>query len=161
MSYQIRNRRYTGSKYKLASWIAELIADNCTGKSFCDLFAGTAVVSKAVIDVFDEIYINDFLYSNEIIYRALCLSGFIWFPLQRFVKTKYMKKDLIVSKSKNAPFIGKKLKEMVKYIIVCGKIYQLWVKNYRVILTMKIKKEKSKMKNAIDILIDKIRKTNK
>lgn len=70
MSYQIWNRRYTGSKYKLASWISELIAENCNGKSFCDLFAGTAVVSKAVIDAFDEIYINDFLYSNEIIYRA-------------------------------------------------------------------------------------------
>lgn len=70
MSYQIWNRRYTGSKYKLASWIAELILDNCSGKSFCDLFAGTAVVSKAVIENFDEIHINDFLYSNEIIYKA-------------------------------------------------------------------------------------------
>ena len=70
MPYQIWNRRYTGSKYKLASWIADLISTNCVGKSFCDLFAGTAVVSTAVIEKFDEIYINDFLYSNEIIYRA-------------------------------------------------------------------------------------------
>ena len=70
MPYQIWNRRYTGSKYKLASWISELISVNCSGRSFCDLFAGTAVVSKAVIDNFDEIHINDFLYSNEIIYKA-------------------------------------------------------------------------------------------
>lgn len=70
MPYQIWNRRYTGSKYKLAPWIADLISSNCSGKSFCDLFAGTGVMSKQVIEDFDEIYINDFLYSNEIIYKA-------------------------------------------------------------------------------------------
>lgn len=70
MPYQIWNRRYTGSKYKLAPWIANLIKDNCSGKSFCDLFAGTGVMSKQVIEDFNEIYINDFLYSNEIIYKA-------------------------------------------------------------------------------------------
>lgn len=70
MSYQIWNRRYTGSKYKLADWIADLIVQNCQGSSFCDIFAGTAVMSKQMIDRVDEIYINDFLYSNEIIYKA-------------------------------------------------------------------------------------------
>ncbi len=70
MSYQIWNRRYTGSKYKLAEWITSLINENCSGKSFCDIFAGTAVMSKHMIEHIDEIYINDFLYSNEIIYRA-------------------------------------------------------------------------------------------
>jgi adenine-specific DNA-methyltransferase len=34
------------------------------------LFAGTAIMSKKMIDSIDEIYINDFLYSNEIIYKA-------------------------------------------------------------------------------------------
>lgn len=70
MSYQIWNRRYTGSKYKLAEWITSLILDNCDGKSFCDIFAGTAVMSKHIIEYVDEIHINDFLFSNEIIYRA-------------------------------------------------------------------------------------------
>ena len=70
MPYQIWNRRYTGSKYKLSNWITELITDNCKGTSFCDIFAGTAVVSKNMIDYVDDIYINDFLYSNEIIYKA-------------------------------------------------------------------------------------------
>lgn len=70
MPYQIWNRRYTGSKYKLSNWISGLIHNNCKGNSFCDLFAGTAIMSKQMIDGIDEIYINDFLYSNEVIYRA-------------------------------------------------------------------------------------------
>ena len=70
MPYQIWNRRYTGSKYKLSEWITDLIAENCEGNSFCDLFAGTAIMSKQMIDSVDEIYINDFLYSNEVIYKA-------------------------------------------------------------------------------------------
>ena len=70
MAYQIWNRRYTGSKYKLSDWITNLIFENCSGNSFCDLFAGTGVISKSVIEHVDTLYINDFLYSNEIIYKA-------------------------------------------------------------------------------------------
>ena len=70
MAYQIWNRRYTGSKYKLAPWISGLIAENCSGNSFCDIFAGTAVMSKQMIERADTVYINDFLFSNEVIYRA-------------------------------------------------------------------------------------------
>lgn len=70
MTYQIWNRRYTGSKYKIADWIIELILDNCSGNSFCDIFAGTGIISKKILDYMSTIYINDFLFSNEIIYRA-------------------------------------------------------------------------------------------
>ena len=70
MPYQIWNRRYTGSKYKLSEWISGLILKNCIGNSFCDLFAGTAIISKQLINSVEEIYINDFLYSNEVIYKA-------------------------------------------------------------------------------------------
>ena len=41
--YNMYNRRYTGSKYKLSGWISDLILENCIGNSFCDLFAGTAI----------------------------------------------------------------------------------------------------------------------
>lgn len=75
MSYQIWNRRYTGSKFKISDWIIKLILDNCDGKSFCDIFAGTGVISKQIIEFVDEIYINDFLYSNEIIYKAFFEEG--------------------------------------------------------------------------------------
>lgn len=68
--FNIWNRRYTGSKYKLSSWISELIEENCNGSSFCDIFAGTGIVSYTMLDKMEKIYINDFLYSNEIIYKA-------------------------------------------------------------------------------------------
>ena len=68
--YQIWNRRYTGSKFKLADWIIELIKENCEGSSFLDIFAGTGIISYKMLDISKEILINDFLYSNEVIYRA-------------------------------------------------------------------------------------------
>lgn len=74
MAYQIWNRRYTGSKYKLADWISNLITENCSGNSFCDMFAGTAIMSKQMLEHIDEIYINDFLFSNEVIYKAFFLQ---------------------------------------------------------------------------------------
>ncbi|GHU75115.1 hypothetical protein FACS1894188_05260 [Clostridia bacterium] len=68
--YDIFNRRYTGSKYKLRSWINDLICENCNGDSFFDVFAGTGVVTYTVISHFQKLILNDFLFSNEIIYRA-------------------------------------------------------------------------------------------
>ena len=35
--YNISNRRYMGSKYKLLDWIEELILENCEGESFFDV----------------------------------------------------------------------------------------------------------------------------
>lgn len=68
--FDIWNRRYTGSKYKISSWISNLIAQNCEGNSFCDIFAGTGIISYSMIEKMKKIYINDFLYSNEAIYKA-------------------------------------------------------------------------------------------
>lgn len=68
--FDIWNRRYTGSKYKLSQWIHDLIIENCYGDSFCDIFAGTGVISYTMLNDMKNIIINDFLYSNEIIYRA-------------------------------------------------------------------------------------------
>lgn len=70
MSFQIWNRRYTGSKYKLSQWIFELIQTHCQGQSFCDLFAGTGIIAAKASEYYSKIIINDLLYSNEIIYRA-------------------------------------------------------------------------------------------
>ncbi len=41
---------------------------NCV--SFFDVFGGTGVVTSECLDLYDEFFINDFLYSNEIIYRG-------------------------------------------------------------------------------------------
>ncbi|MBR5940004.1 MAG: DNA adenine methylase, partial [Neisseriaceae bacterium] len=70
MPFQIWNRRYTGSKYKLVSWIDGIIKNNCKGSSFCDIFAGTGVVAATEIMQFKKILLNDFLHSNYIIYQA-------------------------------------------------------------------------------------------
>ena len=68
--FDIWNRRYTGSKYKLSRWIHDLIIENCYGESFCDIFAGTGIISYTMLNDMQNIVINDFLYSNEIIYKA-------------------------------------------------------------------------------------------
>ena len=70
MIYNIWNRRYTGSKYKLSNWIKELIINNCYGDSFCDLFAGTGIISYKMLEQYKTIHLNDILFSNELIYKA-------------------------------------------------------------------------------------------
>jgi len=73
---QLQNRRYIGNKYKLVDWIFSIISSECgKGKSFADIFAGTGVVSMVAAQHFDEIILNDFLYSNYVIYQAFFGSG--------------------------------------------------------------------------------------
>lgn len=72
----IKNRRYMGSKAKLTDWIMDVILKNTENvHSFCDIFAGTGVVANASINRFDHIIINDFLCSNNVIYRAFFGNG--------------------------------------------------------------------------------------
>lgn len=72
--FNMYNRRYTGSKYKLMEWIKTLITDNCKGKTFFDVFAGTGVVTEYMINDYEKYIINDFLYSNEVIYKGFLLQ---------------------------------------------------------------------------------------
>lgn len=94
MSFHIWNRRYTGSKYKLSEWICELIQRNCEGLSFCELFAGTAVISFRLMPFMKKIYINDFLYSNEVIYKAF--FGKDKFDTKKLIKLKNLFNNLDV-----------------------------------------------------------------
>ena len=73
--YNISNRRYTGSKYKLLEWLEELVLENCEGESFFDVFAGTGVVSAHMGKHYKKVIMNDFLFSNEIIYKAFFGNG--------------------------------------------------------------------------------------
>lgn len=69
--FNISNRRYTGSKLKIKDWIKSLIKENCPdAKSFCDIFAGTGIVTDALLNNYNTFILNDLLYSNEIIYKA-------------------------------------------------------------------------------------------
>lgn len=74
MSFDVWNRRYTGSKYKLADWIVELVNENCIGDSFCDIFAGTSIVAARMLPHIRKLYLNDLLFSNEVIYKAFYLQ---------------------------------------------------------------------------------------
>lgn len=68
--FNISNRRYTGSKYKLLDWLEELILENCPGESFFDVFAGTGTVTDRMKGHYKKVIMNDFLYSNHVIYQA-------------------------------------------------------------------------------------------
>lgn len=67
----INNRRYTGSKFKLINWISEVLRKHCLEcSSMFDVFGGTGIVTASLIDEYDHFIINDFLFSNEVIYKA-------------------------------------------------------------------------------------------
>jgi adenine-specific DNA-methyltransferase len=75
--FSISNRRYTGSKSKLIDWINRSIQSNAKSadSSFADIFAGTGVVAANNTDSFEEIIINDFLHSNNVIYKGFFEKG--------------------------------------------------------------------------------------
>jgi len=71
--FQLQNRRYLGNKYKLLGFIEDIVLEKCNGiKSFCDIFAGTGVVSERFNKHEIKIIANDFLFSNYV-----CLKAFI------------------------------------------------------------------------------------
>lgn len=80
--FDLSNRRYLGSKSRLLNFIQEVIdKENVQFSSFMDLFAGTGVVANHFNNENNSIFVNDFLYSNYIIYKA-------WFSNDQFDRTK-------------------------------------------------------------------------
>lgn len=72
----LESRRYIGSKAKLINWIMETIKNEVSdAHTFFDVFAGTGVVTKAALGVYDYVFTNDFLHSNNIIYKAFFGNG--------------------------------------------------------------------------------------
>ncbi len=73
--FRIENRRYVGSKSKLCEWIDEKLDSECQMcSSLFDVFAGTGVVTQSLLNSYSSFYINDFLFSNEIIYKGFFLD---------------------------------------------------------------------------------------
>ena len=71
LKYSLENRRYIGCKAKLIDWIFQLIVENTHDvHSFCDIFSGTGVVANKAITLYEQVVINDFLSSNNIMYKA-------------------------------------------------------------------------------------------
>ena len=72
----LESRRYIGSKAKLIEWIMNIIRKETKDvHTFFDVFAGTGVVTKAALSSFDYVFTNDFLHSNNIIYKAFFGDG--------------------------------------------------------------------------------------
>lgn len=79
---QIQSRRYLGNKYKLLSFIREIIEERCKEyKSFCDIFAGTGVVGGDFNNGDIKIISNESLYSNYI-------SLYAWLSPEKFDRGK-------------------------------------------------------------------------
>ncbi len=68
--FQIHNRRYLGSKFKLLAFIENVIRTHCRNcHTFTDLFGGTGVVAHHFNDRF-RIQINDTLSGNFLAYQT-------------------------------------------------------------------------------------------
>lgn len=69
--YRLESRRYIGCKAKLVDWIFNIIAAETEDvHSFCDIFAGTGSVANRAFTLYDRVIVNDFLHSNNVIYKA-------------------------------------------------------------------------------------------
>ena len=73
--FQLQNRRYIGNKHKLTDWIFSNLNKECSGESFADIFAGTGAVGAVASKYFSKVILNDFLYSNYVIYKAFFEKG--------------------------------------------------------------------------------------
>ncbi|MDE5628149.1 MAG: DNA adenine methylase [Muribaculaceae bacterium] len=70
-NYRLESRRYIGCKAKLVDWIFDIIESETEDvHSFCDIFAGTGSVANRAFRLYDRVLVNDFLFSNNIIYKA-------------------------------------------------------------------------------------------
>lgn len=73
--FEINNRRYLGSKFKLLKFLGNIIDKYClNAHSFCDLFAGTGVVAHYFNSRFSVIT-NDILQSNVYSHTAFLGKG--------------------------------------------------------------------------------------
>ncbi|MFC3904013.1 DNA adenine methylase [Clostridium disporicum] len=69
--FDINNRRYLGSKYKLLGFINEIVENECENvKSVADIFGGTGTVAKSFYDQGKSIIVNDILKSNYLSYKT-------------------------------------------------------------------------------------------
>jgi len=73
--FYLHKRRYLGSKHKLTQWIFSTMRQECPGKSFADVFAGTGVIASVAAHQYKHVIINDLLHSNQIIYHAFLGKG--------------------------------------------------------------------------------------
>lgn len=72
MGLNIENRRYIGNKSKLLKFIEDTIRqEKIEFNTFGDVFSGTGVVAECFLNKGKDIYVNDILYSNYVVYKAI------------------------------------------------------------------------------------------
>ena len=121
--FNLQNRRYIGSKHKLVEWIFSIINKECNKKNrFLDIFAGTGIVSAIASKHFDEIILNDFLFSNYAIYQAFFGYG-EWDRLKiENIINEYNKKNILeieenyFSKNFGGKYVSKRSSKLIGYI---------------------------------------------
>lgn len=70
-TFQLKNRRFLGNKYKLLGFIKSIIDEHIGAfNSFCDPFAGTGVVGEYFNTNTNQIISNDLLTSNFVALKA-------------------------------------------------------------------------------------------
>lgn len=133
--FNISNRRYTGSKLKLADWIIELINQNCIGDSFFEIFAGTSIISSKIAPQMKSVFLNDTLEANKIIYEAFYGAGN--YNLNKLIN---IKNDFINFQSKyNLGWFSENYKNTYFSETDCKKIENLrdFIENKKDSLTLK------------------------
>lgn len=69
--FEVNNRRYLGSKYKLLNFINDVVDKECKGiKSVADIFGGTGVVANTFNEKGKKVIVNDLLISNYYSYET-------------------------------------------------------------------------------------------
>ncbi len=72
----LESRRYIGCKQKLVNWIFDIIQHETENvRTVADIFAGTGVVAKKMLELYNDVIVNDFLFSNNQIYTAFFKDG--------------------------------------------------------------------------------------
>ncbi|WP_035810648.1 DNA adenine methylase [Jeotgalicoccus saudimassiliensis] len=90
--FNINNRRYLGSKYKLLNFISKVVEENCENvHTVADIFGGTGVVADRFKAEGKKIIVNDILYSNY-------LSYWTWFSSE---EVDYKKLENIIKDFNN------------------------------------------------------------
>jgi adenine-specific DNA-methyltransferase len=89
-TFQLKNRRFLGNKYKLLNFIKQIIDENIGDfNSFCDPFAGTGVVGEYFNTEANQIISNDLLTSNYVALKSfLSTTNIQWSNL--IEKIKYL-----------------------------------------------------------------------
>lgn len=73
---KINNRRYLGNKYRLLTFIKDVVDKECENVNvIADIFAGTGAVASAFED--KQLITNDIMYSNYI-------CNYAWFSSERY-----------------------------------------------------------------------------